>query len=51
MQHSSIIALQVEAATLEAMASRTAYTVVGFEDDGTLVARIAGPLGDFWITL
>ncbi len=51
MQDTSIIALQVEAATIDAMFSRTPYTVVGFEADGSLVARIAGPMGEFWITL
>lgn len=45
------IALQVEAATIEAVKGKQAYTVVGFEPDGDMVAFINGEFGSYWITL
>jgi N-methylhydantoinase A/oxoprolinase/acetone carboxylase beta subunit len=45
------IALMIELATLEALHDKRAYTVVGFEPDGGLVACVDGPNGRFWMEL
>lgn len=45
------IALQIEQATIEAIEQKRAYTVIGFEPDGEIVAFIVGPFGSFWQTI